>query len=274
MEFKLQVKDNPHVKKYKKGDLDIARDFARKAYKEFGSFIKAVVLFGSTARRKSNSHDIDILVVVDDLSLVMSPEATQTYRVIMQKLISETSKKIHLTTLKFTNFWDYVRNGDPIAINIMRDGVALIDTGFFTPLQTLLYQGRIRPTYESIWAYHSRAGNTLLNSKWHIMQATIDLYWACIDAAHAALMRLGEIPPSPEHVPEMMINVMVSKGIITKRYPAIMKDFYELSKKIIHREIKEIRGKEYDSYLREAKDFVDAMERVIKSKTFSYRKRK
>ncbi len=182
----------------------------------------------------------------------MSPEATQTYRVIMQKIISNISKKIHLTTLKFTNFWDYARNGDPVAINIMRDGVALIDTGFFSPLQTLLYQGRIRPTYESIWAYHNRAGTTVMNSKWHILQATIDLYWACIDSAHAALMKIGEIPPSPEHVPEMMINTMVKKGLVTKRYPTIMKDFYELSKKITHRDIKEIKGRDYDSYLKES----------------------
>ena len=36
------------------------------------------------------------------------------------------------------------------------------------------------------------------------MQACVDLYWAGIDAAHAALMAVGAMPPSPEHVPDMM----------------------------------------------------------------------
>ena len=50
--------------------------------------------------------------------------------------------------------------------------------------------------------YFGRAPITLRNSKWHLNQATIDLYWAVIDATHAALMKLGEIPPSPEHIPD------------------------------------------------------------------------
>ncbi len=270
MEFEIEVKDNEHTRKYDPHDIEIAREFAKKAFKEFGSFIKAIVLFGSSAKRKTHkTHDIDILVIIDDLTLVLTPEAIQTYRIIMQKYISDTSKKIHLTTLKLTNFWDHSRNGDPIAINILRDGVALIDTGFFNPLQALLYQGRIRPTYESIWSYYSRAPITVINSKWHIMQATIDLYWACIDAAHAALMKLGEIPPSPEHVPDLMITAMVHKKLISPKYPAVMKDFYQLSKKIASRDIKEIKGREYDLYLKEAIDFIQVMERIIKSKSFS-----
>jgi len=49
MEFKVKKKVNPNVKHYRKEDLDLAYDFAKKVYKEFGSFLKAVVLFGSLA---------------------------------------------------------------------------------------------------------------------------------------------------------------------------------------------------------------------------------
>jgi len=108
-----------------------------------------------------------------------------------------------------TSFWEYIRNGDPIAINILRDGVALIDTGFFEPLQVLLRRGRIRPTQESIWLYFIRAPNTLHNSKWHILQATLDIYWACVDACHAALMKIGETPPTPEHVADLLEDKLV-----------------------------------------------------------------
>jgi uncharacterized protein (UPF0332 family)/predicted nucleotidyltransferase len=264
MEFRVAKKENPHIRKYSQADLDTAREFAAKAHKEFGTFCKAVVLFGSAARRPTSpSHDIDILAVVNDLTFVMTPESVEAYRVIMTNLISGTSKRIHLTTLKFTNFWELVRKGDPIAINILRDGVALIDTGFFDPLQALLYQGQIRPTYESIYAYLQRAPASIHNAKWHVTQATLDLYWAAIDAAHAALMKHGEIPPSPSHVAEMLEQKLAKKGVLEKRYCAIMRNLYEVSKRILHGEMLSVKGKDYDLLVSDTQDFVDRMKKIV-----------
>ena len=267
MKFEVRRKANPQAKWYSGQELDIARDFTKKVHKEFGVFVKCVVLFGSTARKPGKEkHDIDILVVVNDLVTVTTPEVIQTYRVIMENLIEQTSKRIHLTTLKMTNFYDFVRTGDPIAMNILRDGVAILDTDFFDPLQALLYQGRIRPTYESIWTYLNKAPITLQNSRWHILQATLDLYWAVIDSAHAALMKLGEIPPSPEHVAGMIENRLVKHKKIPARYATIMNNFYKLSKRILHREIQDISGVEYEKYYKDAKDFVDEMRKFVERK--------
>jgi uncharacterized protein (UPF0332 family) len=193
----------------------------------------------------------------------LTAEVTEAYRVIVQRLIVKNSTKLHVVTLRFTNFWEYVRNGDPVAINILRDGVAIIDSGFFDPLQVLLKKGRIRPTQESIWTYYMRAPNTLYNSKWHINQAVVDLYWAVIDAAHAALMRMGEIPPSPDHVADLLQKKLVARRLLEAKYVATMRNFYRLMKMITHREIKEISGEEYDKYYREAEEFVHRMKRII-----------
>ena len=132
-------------------------------------------------------------------------------------------------------------------------------------MQLLLYQGRIRPSHEAVWTYFARAPNTLYNSRWHILQATIDLYWAVIDAAHAALMKVGEIPPSPSHVAEYL-DKMATKGQIKKKYPGIMREFYKVSKDITHRNIKSLSGPQYDRLYLRAKDFVDEMRRFIKKK--------
>ena len=156
-----------------------------------------------------------------------------------------------------------MRIGDPVGINILRDGFALLDTGFFDPLQALLRKGRIRPTPESVWTYFSRAPRTLHNSKWHILQATLDLYWAVIDSAHAALMKVGEIPPSPDHVADMLEERLVKPKLIEKRYTEIMKKFYEIQKKIMYRETKEISSKDFEEYYREASSFVARMEEFI-----------
>ncbi len=267
MEFKLQRIDNPNIGKYTKDDLTIAYDFSKKIYDEFGNFLKAIILFGSVAKNKPNPKgDIDILVIIDDITLDLSPEIVQTYRIVIEKTIVATSTRLHITSLKLTTFWEYVRAGDPVGINILRDGVALLDTGFFDPLHALLIKGRIRPTEESVWTYFTRAPKTIHNSKWHVMQAVLDLYWAVIDSAHAALMKLGETPPSPDHVADMLEKRLANQNLIERRYVSTMRNFYILQKKIVHREVKEISGAEYDKLLKEAKEFVAQMEKFIVTK--------
>jgi len=265
MKFSLK-KQKVGVANYKKEDFDIAYEFSKKLYEEMKDFVKATVLFGSSARKTTSQGDIDVLVIIDDLTVRLTPELTGAYTLITEKIVAETSNLLHITTLKLTAFWEYARAGDPVIVNMLREGIALLDTGFFEPIQFLLKQGRIRPTHESVWLYFAKAPSTLYNSKWHILQATVDLYWAVIDAAHSALMKLGEIPPSPEHVADMMQIHMVNKGLIDKKYAETMKKFYKLSKNINHREIKEISGREYDAYYKEAQDFVYKIREFIEEK--------
>lgn len=264
MKFDIPKKEHPNLEKYHKLDIDTAYKFTNLIYKELGTLIRAVVLFGSSARKTTTEKsDIDVLVILDDLTISLTREVTEAYRVIVQKTIVKTSTRLHITTLRFTAFWEYMRNGDPIGINMLRDGVALIDSGFFDPLQALLKKGKIRPTNESIWAYYVKSPNTLHNSKWHILQASIDLYWAVIDAAHAALMKLGEIPPTPDHVADMLEQKMVKKKLLEQKYVNVMRNFYKLMKMITHREIKEIKGEEYDRNFKIAEDFVYRMRKFI-----------
>jgi uncharacterized protein (UPF0332 family)/predicted nucleotidyltransferase len=266
LDFPIESRKNAHLQKYKKEDIDIVYAFSREVKKELGTLLKGIILFGSTARHidtNKQSHDIDILLVIDDVSVQLTRELIQTYRIIVEKIVIKTSKKLHITSLKLTNFWEYVRAGDPIAVNMLRDGVAIYDTGFFEPLQLLLYQGRIRPSAESIQNYLSMAPQTLQNSKGHIVQATLDLYWAVIDAAHASLMYVGEVPPSPAHVADMMEEKLIKPGLMEKRYLHTMRAFYNLSKSITHGQIHDLTGDQYDSYYREAYDFVMAIKKFI-----------
>ena len=264
MKFDIPKKEHPNLERYYKEDIDTAYKFANEVYKELGSLIRAVVLFGSTARKtRGPGGDIDVLVIIDDLMMSMSSELVEAYRIIVQNSIVKISTRLHITTMRFTSFWEYMRNGDPIAINLLRDGVALIDSGFFDPMQALLKRGRIRPTQESIWTYYTRAPNTLHNSKWHLLQAVIDLYWAVIDSAHAALMKIGEIPPTPEHVADIMEQKLVKRKMLEHKYVIIMRNFYRLMKMVTHREIVEIKGSEFDHYHRIAEDFVQRMRKII-----------
>ena len=270
MEFKSPIREKLNKEKYEDDVLDVAYKFAIRTNKEFGTFIRAITLFGSAAKntekKESKERDIDILVVIDDVRLEITEELAQTYRIMIEKIISDISPRLHITTLKLTSVWEYARAGDPVIINILRDGVNIIDTGFFEPLQILLKQGRIRPTPESVWNYFVRAPTSLHNANWHILKAISDMYWAVIDSAHAALMKIREIPTSPEKVAEMMKEKLVAPGVIEKKYPKIMEEFYDISKKIQRGEIKRLTGLDYDKYYAKAKDFVERMQRFIEKK--------
>ncbi|MBW2995990.1 hypothetical protein KY332_01685 [Candidatus Woesearchaeota archaeon] len=266
MKFQVKKGVRPNITNYPNEDLTIARSFAKRIKTEFGDFLKAVVLFGSAARKRTpvgQKGDVDVLIVVDDLSIRMTRDVIEAYRLIIERTIGKVSTRLHVTSMTITSFWEYVRAGDPVAINIIRDGIAIIDTGFFDPLQALLIQGRIRPSNESVWVYFGRAPRTLLNSKWHILQAALDLYWAVIDATHAALMHIGEIPPSPQHAGDLLEKKLVKEHKLELKYAKTMDKFYKLMKGITHREIKEIKGPEYERLYKEAEEFVNRMQKFI-----------
>ncbi len=264
VDFEIKKRRSETEYSYSKDSIDLAYLFAKKCHLEFKDLIKAIVLFGSTARKKQGSNDIDVLVVIDDVNIVLSPELVQSYRVILGNIIKSVSTRLHITTLRFSSFWEYVRVGDPIAINILRDGFPLLDTGFFEPLQLLLRQGRIRPSPESIHSYMNRGQQTLTNSQWHLLQAVVDLYWAVVDSAHAALMHIGVVPPSPEHVAELLNDRLVRTGLVPENIPNIMNKFYVISKDILHKKRNHVSGSEFDDLFKDAEHFVNTMSSFIK----------
>jgi len=263
----FNIKKNPLIKKeeeqFLKDELDIAYNFSLLIKKEMQDFIKSIVLFGSTARKRKDSKDIDILIIIDDLSVEFNKAIIQGYRIISQNIIQKVSNRLHVTSMRLTNFWEYVRSGDPIAVNILRDGVAIVDSGIFNPVKLLLYQGRIKPSQESITNYISRAQYSIISAKNHLLAACIDLYWAAIDAAESALMKVNEIPPGPSHVHNLIDKRFVNTGIIEKNYSIILQELYHLNKAIEHKEIKEITGEQFSKYCHNTEEFVKCMRNLI-----------
>jgi len=276
MEFKIE-KPKQDSMSYPRKDVELAFSFTKAMYKEFGNILKAIVLFGSNAKPErmngeplavaetKPASDIDVLVIIDDVSITLSQDIVETYRIIVKKLIVEISDRLHITSLKLSSFWGYVRAGDPVGLNILREGIAMLDSGFFDPLKALLSRGMIRPSPEAVGTYFARAPKTLENSRWHLLQATVDLYWAVIDSTHAVLMVNGAVPPSPEHAAEMFDEHLVRKKLINKKYLSTINKFYKLYKGITRREIRDISGKEFEEHYKEAKEFVEAMKAFIQS---------
>lgn len=268
MKFEVQKNPQKNISLYLQEDIALARDFAKLLYKEFGRFLSAIVLFGSaTKENPSPKRDLDILIILDDIRIRFTEELVETYRILTERAIANVDpKRLHVQSMRLTAFWEYVRAGDPVAVNILRSGVALVDTGFFDPLQTLLDQGRIRPSQESVWTYFTLAPASLHRADQHLLTAMVDLYWSAVDAAHAALMCIGEIPPSPDHVADLLEEKLYAERHIRQRTAKTMRHLYTIFKKITHRDIKSVSGKDYDYYRKEAQAFVDEMKTFIESK--------
>ena len=60
-----------------------------------------------------------------------------------------------------------------------------------------------------------------------------------------------------------MRESLVKKGILAAKYADEMNEFYTTAKKILHREVSWISGKEYDQYLKRAQQFVKTIEDII-----------
>ncbi len=134
-------------------EIPIIYDFTAKVVKMFGSFIKSVVVFGSFAKGNvSEESDIDLMILIDDASIGLTPEIISFYNKELDKLLRQEGSrlKFHITTASISEFWDSVRRGDPLIIAILREGIPIADAGFFSPICGLLRHGKIRPTQYAI----------------------------------------------------------------------------------------------------------------------------
>ena len=248
-------------------EKEIAMDFAEKVHKKFDRIVKASILFGSQAQNNSRStSDIDVILIIDDASINWDLELVAWYREELGKLIASEKypRDLHVNTIKLTTWWQDLVHGDPVVINVLRYGEALIDSGgFFNPLKALLLQGRIRSTPEAVYNALQRSPLHLARSKIAILSSIEGVYWTMIDAAQAALITAGKLPPSPEHIPQMLKTTFVDNRLLKIDRVRELREIYVLHKGIQHREINDIKGSEIDKWQNTAESFLLEMSKLI-----------
>ncbi len=254
---KLDAKKYPSLRF--KTKRDIAMDFAQKVVKKFDTLVKAVILFGSTAKNQSTpGSDIDIVIVVDDATINFDEKFIMWYREELGKVVQSNpyKKDLHINTVKITTWWEDLIKGDPTVINIIRYGEALIDVGgFFVPLKILLQEGKIRPTPESIYNVLNRVPGHILRSRLSEMSSIEGCYWAYVESAQALLMAIKVMPPSPEQIPILLKNHFVDKGQLKMKEVTDFRNLFDLHRKIVHGEIKNLDGKIIDEFQEKSENF-------------------
>jgi hypothetical protein len=252
-------------------DREIAMDFAEKIYRHLGKVIKSVVLFGSSAKGTSQEKsDIDIAIIIDDATVLWDQELIAWYREEMGKIINANpySKQLHINTVRLTTWWAEMIRGEPVVLNIIRWGEPLIDFGgFFAPLKALLAQGKLKSTPEMIFITLGRAPSHMGRAKASMLNAVEALYWAFVDSSHAALIAAKQSPPSPEHIPDLMNEVLVKRKLLNPKYVDWYKNMYNTMHGILRQKIIDVKGSDIDILRARADEYIKEMAITIKRLT-------
>lgn len=241
--------------------------------KKFEKYIVSYVAAGSLFRGEK-SHDIDVYVVIDDTDVkkMSRAELKEKLRAIIVGMGFEASrmtgvkKQFHVQTYILTDFWDSVKDANPVIYTFLRDGVPLYDRGVFMPWKLLLQMGRIKPSPEAI-DMNMDLGERLLVRIKHKMLSVVgeDLYYAVLNPAQAALMLYGIPPPTPKETIKLLDEIFVQKEkLLEKKYVDILERIRKAYKDIEYGKLNEVTGKQIDELLKDAEDYLKRIKEMFK----------
>ena len=161
----------------------------------------SVVTVGALAAR-----DVDVFIVIDDTDVkkMTRQELKERLRQIAVGMAMEVCKSVapdltlNVQMYLLTDYWESLRDANPIIFTLLRDAVPFYDRGLLRPWQHLLKVGSIRPSAEAVEKYLDSADSAFENAKKRIRDVAMeDLFYAGIMAAQAVLMSRGSSPTTP-----------------------------------------------------------------------------
>ncbi len=241
--------------------------------KKFEKYVVSYVAVGSLFRGDATSNDIDVAVVVDDTDVkrMSRIELRDKLGAIIRSMGYEASamvgvkKELHVQVYILTDFWDSIKDASPVIFTFLRDGVPLYDRGIFMPWKLLLEMGRIRPSPEAI-DMHMEVGEKLLERADSKLLSVIseEIFYAVLNPSQAALMLYGVNPPTPKETVRLLEKIFVKKEkLLEQKYVNILEKIRTHFKDIEHNKIKKISGKELDSLIEEAQDYLKRIKRLF-----------
>lgn len=243
--------------------------------KKFEKYIVSYVLAGSLIQGKATSKsDIDVFIVIDDTDVkrMTRAELKDKLRAIIIGMgveageITGIRNKINIQVYILTDFWDSIREANPIIFTFLRDGVPLYDRGIFMPWKQLLQMGRIKPSSEAIELYMSSGDQLISRVKAKMREIGMeDTFWAILTPTQAAIMLYGVPPPTPKETPAIMRELFVKKEkLIEEEYVKILERNIELRKALEHGDKKEMTGVEVDKLLADSEKYLKRLDKLFK----------
>lgn len=255
------------------GAIKVSEIHKNMSIKKFERYVLSYVAAGSLFRGDANPHDIDVFIIIDDTDVkrMSRIELRDRLRNIILSMGAEASAiagvkaQFHIQTYILTDFWDNIKEANPVIYTFLRDGVPLYDRGMFMPWKILLKMGRLRPSQEAI-DLNMDLGERLIDRTKQKLVSIIadDLYYALLNPAQAALMLYGLAPPTPKETIKLMEEIFVKKEkILEQKYVNVLAKAQKYFKGVEHQTIKEISGKEVDQFLKDAESYLKRIKKLF-----------
>lgn len=242
--------------------------------KKFEKYVTSYVIYGSLTRGEAKkSSDVDVSVIIDDTDVKRMPRAElkEKLRGIIYSYIPEAEgiagvgkNTLNVQVWLMTEFWEGVKDAQPVFFTFIRDGVPLYDRGTFLPWKSLLRMGKIKPSPEAIDTFMS-SGNRIKDiiQKRIFDAATLDLFWGISMPTQGLLMLYGLAPATPKETVRLFREIFYEKEkLVEKKYVDILEEILiKVWKAYEHGKLKpgDIDGKELD---RLSKNAIDYMKRI------------
>jgi uncharacterized protein (UPF0332 family)/predicted nucleotidyltransferase len=263
---------------YDKGMLaaiKIAEIHKSMVLKKFERYIVSYVLSGSLVRGEATENsDIDVMIIIDDTDVkkMTRAELKDKLRAIIIGMgieageITGIRNKLNIQVYILTDFWDSLREANPIIFTLLRDGVPFYDRGMFTPWKQMLKMGKIKPSQEAIELFMSSGDQMLKRVQFKLNEMGMeDIYYAILTPSQAALMLYGVAPPAPRETAKLMREIFVKKEkLLEDSYVGILEKNIEIRKSLEHGTLKEVSGKEIDELLKNAEKFLKRINNLFK----------
>ena len=266
---------------YDKGMLaavKIAEIHKNMVLKKFEKYIVSYVLAGSLVQgRATPESDIDVFIVIDDTDVkkMTRTELKDKLRAIIIGMgidagnMTGITNKLNIQVYILTDFWDNIKEANPVIFTFLRDGIPFYDRGIFMPWKQLLQMGKVKPSKEAIDMYKGSGDQMLQRMRLKLNEIAMeDMFWAILTPSQAALMLYGLPPPTPKETPEVLEDVFVKKEkLLEPEYPKILAKIIKVRKDMEHGTKKNVSGTEVDELLKDAEKFLKRLNKLFEQIT-------
>jgi predicted nucleotidyltransferase len=236
-------------------------------------YVASYIICGSLVRGTAvETSDIDTAIIIDDtdvkrmsrVELLEKLRGRITYEFVKEATaLAGVKNALSPQVWLLTDFWQRVKDAEPVAFTFIRDGIPMYDRGTFIPWKRLLQMGKIKPSPEAIDLYMKEGERTDELVKRRLMDAMVDVYYGVLTPTQALMMMAGHGPPIPKVIVEEVKKVLVDKEkVLGEKELKTLEKAVKYFKDYEHGKLKEISGKEIDTLMEECKAYNKKMKEI------------
>ncbi len=256
------------------GSLRLANIHKSLVLRKFEKYVASYVVGGSLVRGTADkTSDVDTFVIIDDTDVKRMPrlQLLEKLRGMIHDYIREatalsgTKNILNVQVYLLTDFWDNVKDANPVMFTFIRDGVPMYDRGTFLPWKLLLQMGKVKPSPEAVDKFmkFGEQNESLVTRR--MLDAMVDIYWGIITPTQALMMLAGHAPPVPKTMVQDVQKVLVDEEkVMNLSELKFLERVIKLYKDHEHGKLKKIPGKEIDELLVESKKYDEKLKEIRK----------